>query len=172
MCLTSWCTFWLHDALFDFITNFLSSWDIFNVLKTFWLNNVFLTCLTSWRTFDVMKIVLTSWRILWRHDVIWRHELFGVMTNFLTSWRTFDYFCCNDVGFFLRKNMMCFLHHDTFLWRHDVLRHHDILLTYFWRVIDVMTICLTCFWHHDTLFYVMTNVVASCVLDVMTNFLI
>ena len=108
---------------------------------------------TSWRIFDVLTNFLTCF---------WRHELFGVVMNFLTTWR------------------ICIAPWQTF-WHHD--EHFDVM-TYFWRHIkklfDVMKCCLrhdkrldimTCFWGYE-LFDVMTNILTSRhISDVMMNFL-
>ena len=93
-----------HDAPFDVMTNFLTSWCVLYVMIRFWCHwrhNIFFTSwqpLTSWQTFDVMTNLLTSWRVMmnmfkqWRtlchHNMIltsWR-TFFDVIANYLTSW--------------------------------------------------------------------------------------
>ena len=83
--------FWHHDELFGVMTcfniirNFLMSWRIFDVItylitpkQTFQHHNIFWCydeLFMTWRTFgryDVLfSLALTSWRICWRHDVIY-----------------------------------------------------------------------------------------------------
>ena len=94
-----------------------------------WHHDVFLT---AWQTFDIF---LTLWRTFGRDDV------FYVMTNFFTSWQTF-------------------WHHDVFLtsWQtFDVMtspltswRVFDVITNFLasWRVFDFMITC----WHHDIFF--------------------
>ena len=125
--LTSWWTFWRHDA-FDVITNFLliawctfRNFDVMTCFLTLWhifwrhyVLSIFLdlmTCfliyfLTFWCTFRRYNVLLMHWRTYGHYSV---H--FGVITYFLQSWRT--------------------------SWRHDLLYWcHDILLMShtFWHI--------------------------------------
>ena len=110
--LTWWWTFWRYDALFDvmkcllrhdahFGRNDIFVWrheGLFDVMTCFWRHDVFLTSLctifTSWRVFDFMTNLLTSWRTFWHdelfdvmmHCLMW-WRVFDVMTHFVTSWR-------------------------------------------------------------------------------------
>ena len=117
-----WYTFWrhdeflwCHDALFDFVMNFLMSW------RTIWRHDVFLA---SWQTFWHHAMFLTSGSTFWRHDV------FGVLFDLTTSWR---FLWCHDALF---DFVMNFLVSWRTIWRHDVFLtswqtcwHHVVLLT-------------------------------------------
>ena len=155
--LTSWHTFWhdelfwRHDGLFNVMTNTLS--DMTNFL-------------TSWRIFDVMMYFLTSWLVyvmtcFWCHDVFlappaekqWifsNAELSVVCLSVclcVRPWRVFDV-------------IMCFFYITTCLWRHDELWCHDMFL----GVFDVITNFLTpwcTFWYHAKLFDVMMYFLTS-----------
>ena len=96
--LMSWRTHWRHGKVFDIMTCFWHHDEVFDIMTYFsaMTNCLMWTCwrvdeyvrvmtcfctwwrtpLTSWRISDVIRKVLTSWRVLC-HDV------------FLTSWRTF-----------------------------------------------------------------------------------
>ena len=69
---------------FDFLTNFLTSWRIFDCMTNFW--HIFV----ARPVLDVMKNFRTSWRTCWRHDKVL--TLFEVITNLLSSWCVFDIF--------------------------------------------------------------------------------
>ena len=110
--LTSWRSFWRHDALFfrhdelfdkhfDVMTNFVWRYAVF-------LTNFMTNFLTSWCIVDAMHI-LTSWWTVWGHDIFltswqtcWRHdELCDAKTNVLTSRHTSLSKICHDVKKFI-----------------------------------------------------------------------
>ena len=91
--LTLWQSFWritnfvtsLRFLLIINMPNF-SNFSFWNNDETF---NTMTNFLTSWCVYDIM----TMWQTVWRHAVCctyWRHdELFDELTHFLTSWLTF-----------------------------------------------------------------------------------
>ena len=138
-----------------------------------------------------MTMFLTSWRVSWRHNVIfdvlcdsheelischyvlfdsmtlpWPHVvLLNIITYFLASWRIFD-----DILYII---IIHFWRHDELFGRRDVcftwwqFWRHDVFLTSWrifctsWRILDIITNFLT--WYN---LYIMTKV-----FGVMTNLL-
>ena len=104
------------------MTNFLTSWHIFDIMTNFSLDYVFLM---SWhifdKLFDIMTNVLTSGHIFLYYDI-----LFDVIT----------YFLYYDVFLTLWRTLWCY---DEFCWRHYVFLTswqtfwcHDVFLMSWW----------------------------------------
>ena len=142
--LTSWRTFWCYYLLSNPMTYFLK-----------WRRN-------SWRhhiRFDVMTYFLMSWHTFWFYDVL--YLMFDIMTYFwrhdtnLTIWNTFGR---HDVLFDLMTYflyILMFLRHGYFPWflRHDIF--HDMIVTLWLTLLDVMTYFMALwrtFWRYDILF--------------------
>ena len=146
LCLDGITKFWRHNELsdvmtcFDFMTNFLTSWRIFDFMTNGW--HIFV----ARPDLDVMKNFRTSWRTCSRHDKDLtlfnvNDELCEVITNLLSSltcfWHLYELF---DI-------MTCLSHHDSFLIL-QTFRRQDVCCTY-WRH--------GTFWWHETLVDVMTQ---------------
>ena len=83
----TWYTFWCHDALFDIMTNLLTSLCVLYFMTNF---------LLSWRIFDVMTSFLSSWHFVhhFRSKILWKRVFLCHWHNdiFLTLWQTFGVF--------------------------------------------------------------------------------
>ena len=148
---------WRHGISFDIHNMFVTSW-------TFWHHMFLINFLISWRIFDVITNLLTSWRTFWHILTSWR--VFYVMTCFWRNDKLLDIiflmtwcfwrnakFCLALWSIFdamtLFEVMTCFWHHDELFnvkmrfWRHD-----EIFDTCFWLHDDFFNVML-CFWRHD-----------------------
>ena len=144
--------FWLYNKLFDIMTYFwlhdkvFTSWHMFYFMTTFLHHDIFLT-----------KIV-TSWQSMWRQYVFFTSNflisLYGAFLMWQTVWR-------HDVCCTYWRHDGCFDAMKLF----DDMTH--LLTSTPWQTFDIMT----CFWCHDKLYKVMTNLLSSWhVFDITTNF--
>ena len=167
--LMPWQTFWCHDELFNVMVCALHHDElcfvifIFNVMTSFYRLDIFFiipgtkywwkymkTCfwhhamfLTSWHLLTSWRVFFMSWRTFASNDepfvimpCFWNHCKFCLPN--LTSWHVFDFM----INFF-----------DIFLTSWQTFWRHGVFLMP-WRVFDFMM----CFWLHDKLFDIMTNV--------------
>ena len=141
MCLTSWqnvdifLTFhvmtccWLHDKLFDFMTNILTSWrtNFWTSWRTFLSNDEFLVIMTC---VDIMTNFITPWCVYdmthfgcdKRFGTMTYVTLIHVMTNVLASWNiltTWHTFWRLGALFDVMSNFITSWCVFTFCW-HDV----------------------------------------------------
>ena len=147
------------------MTNFLTSWRVFDVVTYFW------------RICDVMACFLCHDEVFEDMPLLWRHyELFDVMTcfdimtNFVTSWRVFDVMANGleswrvvDVMNNLLTSWRIFDVMTNFLTSWRVLRNDELLAL--WRVFDLVMHFLSflnftnfltswrTFWRHNTILY-------------------
>ena len=135
-CTTSWCVFTLcwHDA-------FVTPWPVFVVWTYFFSlfqeQNIMKTCFW-YKISQIWHKVITNFWVSWyvfhvKMNFLMPWRVFVFMTNCLTLWRIFDFLTSWHIFYFM-----------TNLWRHD-------------KPLDVMV----CFWCHDALCDVMTNLVTS-----------
>ena len=73
--------FWCHSELF------LISWHVFDVMTSSRIFDFMTNFFTSWRTFRIFDVFLTLWRVVDVITCFWRHDkLFDDMTKVLTLW--------------------------------------------------------------------------------------
>ena len=162
-CLMTWHTFWRHEALFDIMTNFLTSWCVLCFKANFWcchdvfhdLRFIVLTFLSSFREQNILK---------------------NVFVMSLRSWYMFDFMtkCIFDV-------MPSFCIVLTFLFIISGTQYYEnvcLMSLTLWYIFDFVAnfwrhdkpfVIIPCFWHDDELFDVMANLLWY-VFDIMTNF--
>ena len=129
--LTSWCTFWRYDELFDIMTNLLTLW------RTFW--RIFDVIAASWRCDELFDVIIC----FWCHD-----ELFSscrIVFDVMCFWHTDKLFGVMTCFWHILTKLTCFWLFDvrTYFLSNDELFN---VMTYFmnsWRVFDVMTKLLT-----------------------------
>ena len=171
--------FWLHDkiALIDVMTNVLTPWNFLMTWHTFWRPD-FITswCVfTLWRTFCGHDVFMTPWpafccldhfistfqeQNIMKTNFWMSWHVFHVMTNFLTSLQTLDV-------------MVCFWCNDEFC---DDMNNFVTLLSVFFKFYDTLFDIMTYFWSNDDVFwsndepFTMTNFLTSWrIFDFMTN---
>ena len=182
--MTTWYTFWRLDALFDVMSNFMTSWCV----VTFCRHDVFLTPWQAFCLVDIFVFIISGTNIMktcfWYYNTLLdvmicfhvmmnfltSRRVFTFMTNCLTLWRIFDFLTSWHMFYFM-----------TNLWRHD--KPSDVMVCF-----DAMTNLMASWqtwWRHDKLCGVITfflhfmiNFVTSWrrfyimskLFEVMTNF--
>ena len=181
--LTTWCTFWRLDALFDVMSNFMTPWCV----ATFCWHDVFLTPWPAFCLLDIFIFIISGTKYNENVFLIYYNTLLDVMICFSCYDELFDVMTCfifmtncltlwrHDKPFAV---MVCFWCHDELgtLWRHDKLC--DVITGFFLpfminfviksndELIEVMMKLLTSwrtFWHHEEFVMWQTIDVMTCV---------